>query len=150
METDGLPTDNSGMMVTVAYRGFFDDGSVFMEVGESAPISFPCLDGWMPPAFIDTVRTMVPGQVETVHVGADEAYEQHTDERVKTVPRSGIPKGVRLVVGEMVNLETPSGQTYPARLIELTEDNAVFDMNHEAICKALNFEIRLLAVEELC
>ena len=149
MEPRGFPIDNSGMMVTVAYKGFFDDGSVFMEAREDAPISFPCLEGWMPPAFIDAVRTMVPGQVETVRVSAGEAYEERTDERVKVVPRADIPAGVRLAVGEMVNLEAPSGQTYPARLIELTEKSATFDMNHEAICKALNFEIRLLSVEEL-
>ena len=42
-----------GKMVKVAYKGFFDDGSVFIDQTEQ-PIEFPCLDGWMPPAFIDT------------------------------------------------------------------------------------------------
>ena len=49
----------------------------------------------------------------------------------------------------MVNLEQPDGQTFPARLVELTDEHAVFDMNHEAICKSLNFEMTLLDVSDL-
>ena len=49
----------------------------------------------------------------------------------------------------MVNLEQPDGQTFPARLTALDGERAVFDMNHDAICKALNFEITLLDVYDL-
>ena len=65
------------------------------------------------------------------------------------IERAKIPDGVRLVVGEMVNLEQPDGQTFPARLVELDDERAVFDLNHEAIAKALNFEITLLDVYDL-
>lgn len=140
--------DNTGKMVTVAYKGFFDDGSVFIDQTEQ-PIEFPCLDGWMPPAFIDAVRDMAVGETRQVRVGANEAYEERTDERVMEVERAKIPASVKLVVGEMVNLEDPTGQTYPARLVELTDEKAVFDLNHEAIAKALNFEMTLLDVAEL-
>ena len=140
--------DNTGKMVKVAYKGFFDDGSVFIDQTEQ-PIEFPCLDGWMPPAFIDTVRGMAVGETRQVHVGANEASEERTEERVMEVERAKIPASVKLVVGEMVNLEDPTGQTYPARLVELTDEKAVFDLNHEAIAKALNFEMTLLDVAEL-
>lgn len=139
---------NENRMVKVAYRGFFDDGAVFIEQMEQ-PIEFPCVDGWMPPAFIEAVRDMAVGETHTVRVGADQAYEARTEERVMQVERAKIPASVPLVVGEMVNLESPDGQTYPARLVELTDEHAVFDLNHEAICKALNFEITLLDVYDL-
>lgn len=139
---------NAGKMVKVAYRGFFDDGAVFIDQMEQ-PIEFPCIEGWMPPAFIETVRDMAVGETRRVRVGADEAYEERTAERMVEVKRAGIPAGTRLAVGEMVNLEDPTGQTYPARLVELDDERAVFDMNHDAIAKALNFEMTLLAAEDL-
>lgn len=139
---------NENRMVKVAYRGYFDDGATFIDQREQ-PIEFPCVDGWMPPAFIETVRDMEVGETRQARVGADEAYEERTDERVLEVERAKIPTGVRLVVGEMVNLEQPDGQTFPARLIALDDERAVFDMNHDAICKALNFEITLLDVYDL-
>lgn len=140
--------NNENRMVKVAYRGYFDDGATFIDQRET-PIEFPCVDGWMPPAFIETVRDMAVGETRCAHVGANEAYEERTDERLLEVERAKIPASVRLVVGEMVNLEQPDGQTYPARLIELDDERAVFDMNHDAICKALNFEITLLDVYDL-
>lgn len=140
--------NNENRMVKVAYRGYFDDGATFIDQREQ-PIEFPCVDGWMPPAFIKTVRDMAVGQTRQVRVGADEAYEERTDERVMEIERAKIPDGVRLVVGEMVNLEQPDGQTFPARLVELDDERAVFDLNHEAIAKALNFEITLLDVYDL-
>lgn len=139
---------NDNRMVKVTYRGFFDDGSTFIDQTEK-PIEFPCIDGWMPPAFINTVRTMTVGETRCVHVGANEAYEERTDERLLKVLRENIPASVKLIVGEMMNLEQPDGQTYPARLTELTDEYALFDMNHDAICKALNFEITLLDVCDL-
>lgn len=139
---------NENRMVKVAYRGYFDDGATFIDQREQ-PIEFPCVDGWMPPAFIETVRDMAVGQTRQVRVGADEAYEERTDERVMEIERAKIPDGVRLVVGEMVNLEQPDGQTFPARLVELDDKRAVFDLNHDAIAKALNFEITLLDVSDL-
>ena len=135
-------------MVKVAYRGYFDDGATFIDQTRQ-PIEFPCADGWMPPAFVDAVRDMAVGETKRVRVGADEAYEKRTEERVIDVERAKIPASVKLVVGEMVNLEDPTGQTYPARLVELTDEKAVFDLNHEAIAKALNFEMTLLDVAEL-
>ena len=139
---------NENRMVKVAYRGYFDDGATFIDQREQL-IEFPCVEGWMPPAFIETVRDMSVGETRTVRVAANEAYEERTEERVISVERSKIPAGTRLVVGEMANLEQPDGQTFPARLVELTDEHAVFDMNHEAICKSLNFEMTLLDVSDL-
>lgn len=139
---------NENRMVKVAYRGYFDDGATFIDQTEQ-PIEFPCVDGWMPPAFIETVRDMAVGETRCAHVSANEAYEERTDERILKIAREKIPANVKLTVGEMMNLEQPDGQTYPARLVELTDEHAVFDMNHDAICKALNFEITLLDVYDL-
>lgn len=139
---------NENLMVKVSYKGFFDDGSIFIDQREQ-PIEFPCIPGWMPPIFIDTVRDMKIGETKCGRVGANEAYEERTDERLHKVLREKIPSTVKLIVGEMVNLEQPDGQTFPARLIELTPEYALFDMNHDAICKALNFEFTLLEAYEL-
>lgn len=139
---------NEGRMATVTFRGFFDDGTVFIDQ-TAQPVEFPCIDGWMPPAFVETVRSMEIGETRSVRVSADEAYEERSDERIIEIPRGKIPSDLKLPVGEMVNLEDPTGQTFPARVIEVTDEKAVFDTNHDAIAKALNFTITLLAVTDL-
>lgn len=140
--------NNTGKMVKVAYKGFFDGGDVFID-HTTQPIEFPCIDGWMPPAFIQTVRYMGIGETQTVHVSSDEAYEKHIDERVVEIPREAIPSSTNLSVGAMINLEDPAGKTYPARITALTDAKVVFDLNHDAICKSLNFELTLLEVNDM-
>ncbi|HIY82259.1 MAG TPA: FKBP-type peptidyl-prolyl cis-trans isomerase [Candidatus Rubneribacter avistercoris] len=139
---------NEGRMATVTFRGFFDDGTVFIDQ-TAQPVEFPCIDGWMPPAFVNAVRGMVPGETRTVRVGADEAYEERTPDRLLSIPLEDVPQQVRLAVGEIATLERPDGSAYPARLVEVGETQAVFDLNHDAVCKALNFEIALLSVRDL-
>ncbi len=146
--TDEGEPDNRDMMLTVSYKGYFDDGAVFIDQRE--PIDFPCCEGWMPPVFIDTTAHMGIGETRRVHVSANEAYEEHTEERIIRIERSKLPDGIiSTPIGEMVNLEDPTGQTYPAKVVEITPDEIIFDMNHDAICKALNFEITLLRAIDL-
>ena len=83
-------------MVKVAYRGYFDDGATFIDQTRQ-PIEFPCADGWMPPAFVDAVRDMAVGETKRVRVGADEAYEKRTEERVIEVERGKIPANIKPV-----------------------------------------------------
>ena len=87
-------------MVKVAYRGYFDDGATFIDQTRQ-PIEFPCADGWMPPAFVDAVRDMAVGETKRVRVGADEAYEKRTEERVIEVERAKIPANIKLAVGDL-------------------------------------------------
>lgn len=145
---DILP-DNTDKMVTVAYRGHFRDGHVFIEQDRDHPISFPCIEGWMPPAFIETVRTMRVGEVRETRVGADEAYEEDTLTRIVEVPIASLTFDPYPLIGQMVNLEAPSGNTYPARLIKIEKGVATFNANHSQTAKDLYFTIELLAVEEL-
>ena len=96
-------------MVKVAYRGYFDDGATFIDQTRQ-PIEFPCADGWMPPAFVDAVRDMAVGETKRVRVGADEAYEKRTEERVIEVERAKIPANIKLAVGDVMSLERPDGR----------------------------------------
>lgn len=66
----------------------------------------------MPPAFVDAVRDMAVGETKRVRVGADEAYEKRTEERVIEVERAKIPANIKLAVGDVMSLERPDGQTY--------------------------------------
>ena len=141
---------NKGKKVKVHYTGTLDDGTKFdSSVDRGEPIEFVCMAGQMIPGFDAAVEDMAVGETKRVRVGADEAYEKRTEERVIEVERAKIPADIKLAVGDVMSLERPDGQTYPARLVELDEERAVFDLNHDAIAKALNFEITLLDVRDL-
>lgn len=145
---EDITPNNSNKMVSAAIRGFFDDGHTFLD-HTNPPIDFPCIDGWMPPEIISAVTSMNLGETKTVRAEASAVYQERRSDRVITIERSKLPDAMRLETGSIVHLEGADGQTYPARVLEQTDEHVTFDTNHDAIGKALNFQITLLAVNEL-
>ena len=141
--------DNSGKLVTVNYTAKLDDGWLFTQATPDAPITFPCIDGMMLPEFIDTVRHMEPGQTASVRVSPEDAFQEWTEERLISLDRSKLANASELKPGDIVHLQDDGGTEYPARLVSLDGDTALFDANHGSVAQGLNFQITLHAVREL-
>lgn len=141
--------DNSGKMVTVSYAGRLDSGWQFIAVPPETPIHFPCETGWMPPEFVETVRTMEVGETRMAHVGADVAYRERSEERIVRVPRATLSENTSLTPGDMATLQDATGKEIAARLVSMNDAEAVFDANDDAIGQGMHFEITLLEVQDL-
>lgn len=138
---------NEGKRVRAHYIGTFDDGTVFdSSVDRGEPLEFVCMAGQMIPGFDSAVNTMEVGETKKVHLSASEAYGEHVDELVQTVPTANVPGAEELPVGQTVYLQGPGGQPLPAKVVEVTDEQVTFDLNHEMAGKDLNFEITLVEV----
>lgn len=135
---------NEGKTVRVNYVGTLDDGTVFdssIERGE--PLEFVSMAGMMIPGFDEAVADMKVGETKKVHIPADEAYGQRDEELVQRIPKENVPDVDDLPVGQTVYMQAPGGQPFPVKVVEITDSDVVFDMNHEMAGKDLNFEITL-------
>ncbi|MGN0262757.1 MAG: peptidylprolyl isomerase [Eggerthellaceae bacterium] len=141
--------DNSGKLVTVSYTAKLDDGWLFAQATPDAPITFPCVDGMMLPEFIDTVRHMEPGQTEYIRVSPEDAFQEWTEKRLFSIERDKVPNASGLKPGDIVHLQDAEGTEYPARLVSLDGNEAVFDANHGSVAQGLNFRITLHSVRDL-
>lgn len=141
--------DNSGKMVTVSYVGRLDSGWQFIAAPPETPISFPCEPGWMPPEFIEAVRTMEVGETRIAHVSPQAAYAEPSEENIIRIARENLPDSAALNVGDIVHLQDPSGKEFPARLISIDDSEATFDANHQSVGQGMHFEITLLGIREL-
>ena len=90
---------------------------------------------------------MAAGEKKTVTIPAKDAYGEYNPQAVQTVPVSQIPNAAQLPVGQTVYFQGPMGP-FPAKVVSVDENNAVFDMNHELAGKDLTFEIELVEVAE--
>lgn len=139
---------NEGKKVKVHYVGTLDDGTKFdssRDRGE--PLAFTCMAGQMIAGFDAAVKDMEVGQVVDVHIPAADAYGEHRDDLVQTVPTSMLPGSEDLEPGTRVVLGSPTGQPMPATVVSVENGNITFDLNHEMAGKDLNFNIELLEVE---
>ncbi len=140
---------NEGKKVKVHYTGTLDDGTKFdSSYDRNEPLAFTCMAGQMIAGFDNAVKDMEPGQTVNVRLEPKDAYGEHRDDLVQTIPLAQLPGAEELEPGAKVMLSGMDGHPFPAQVVEKDESTITFDLNHEMAGKALNFEITLLEVED--
>ncbi|EJU35222.1 MULTISPECIES: FKBP-type peptidyl-prolyl cis-trans isomerase [Slackia] len=137
---------NSGKKVKTHYRGTLDDGTQFdSSYDRGEPIEFTCGAGQMIPGFDAAVVDMALGEKKSVHIPAKDAYGEYNEQAVQKIPANQVPNADQLPVGQTVYFNSPYGPM-PAKVVSVTIDEVVLDMNHELAGKDLNFDIELVEV----
>ena len=139
--------DNAGKLVRITYRVVFDDGTVLLD--QPDPVELPCDARLMPPALFACARTLAVGETNTAHVGADEAYEERSPERILRIERRKLPAECVFEKGAVMHLEGPDGNVHPARVIAVEDDSVTFDLNHDAVCRSFSVEMTLHGIADL-
>ena len=137
---------NSGKKVKTHYHGTLDDGTQFdSSYDRGEPIEFTCGAGQMIPGFDAAVVDMALGEKKSVHIPAKDAYGDYNAQAVQKIPADQVPNADQLPVGQTVYFNSPYGPM-PAKVVSVTIDEVVLDMNHELAGKDLNFDIELVEV----
>lgn len=136
-----------GDTVSLHYTGTLNDGTVFDSNESGQPLSFTVGSGEVIPGFDDGVRGMEVGETRDISIAPEQAYGEYYEELVRVVPREAFPPNVTPAVGMGFELELPSGQTLPVRIIDIEGDEVTLDANHLLAGETLNFNIRLLSID---
>jgi len=139
-----------GNQVVVEYTGTLEDGSVFDSTDEhnGEPLIFVTDSGMMIPGFDDAVIGMEVGEEKEITLEPKDAYGDYDERAVQKVPKSNFPKNFNPETGMMLQLGTPDGHRFVARVAEVEDDTVTLDMNHELAGKVLNFKIKMLEYGE--
>ena len=140
---------NVGKTCKTHYRGTFNDGTQFdASYDRGEPLEFVCGAGMMIPGFDAAVADMEVGEIRQVRLSPAEAYGEADPNAVFSVRIEWLPGAEDLSVGERVYLQDQSGQPFPVTVKDKTEEEIVFDANHEMAGKELNFTIELVEVSD--
>jgi peptidylprolyl isomerase len=137
----------NGNTVNAHYRGTFEDGTEFDSSrtrGES--ITFEIGSGQMIPGFESGVTGMSVGETKTFTLEPSDAYGDHYEERVQSVPRNQFGEGVDFAIGNAVQGINPDGQRFMATISEVKEDTVSLDFNHPLAGKTITFEVEVLEI----
>ncbi|HXG93742.1 MAG TPA: peptidylprolyl isomerase [Blastocatellia bacterium] len=137
-----------GDNISLHYTGTLDDGTVFDSSEGGAPLSFTVGSGEVIQGFDEGVRGMEVGETRDINIPPDQAYGQYYDELVRVVPRQAFPPNITPAVGMAFELELPSGQTMPVRIIDVEGDNVTLDANHLLAGETLNFKVKLVSINK--
>ncbi|HEY7910758.1 MAG TPA: peptidylprolyl isomerase [Blastocatellia bacterium] len=133
-----------GDKVSLHYTGTLNDGTVFDSSEGGQPLNFTVGSGEVIQGFDEGVRGMEVGETRDISIPPEQAYGDYYEELVRVVPRSAFPPNVTPTVGMAFEIELPSGQSLPVRVIDIQDDDVTLDANHLLAGETLNFKIRLL------
>lgn len=151
-------TVKNGDQIVVDYVGKHLDGKVFdtsiQSVAEGAGLynpqrnyeeglAFTVGAGQMIKGFDEAVVGMKIGETKTVEIPAEKAYGERNEEMLIRVPLQEVGN----ISGAQVGMKIMLGGMYPATIAELTNEEIVFDMNHELAGKTLIFDITIKAIK---
>jgi peptidylprolyl isomerase len=136
-----------GDKVSLHYTGTLNDGTVFDTSESGQPLSFTVGSGEVIQGFEEGIRGMEVGETRDISIAPDQAYGEYYEELVRVVPREAFPPNVTPTIGMGFELELPSGQSLPVRIIDIEGDQVTLDANHLLAGETLNFKIRLLSID---
>ena len=136
-----------GDVISLHYTGSLDDGTVFDTSEQGAPLSFTVGAGEVIPGFDEGVRGMEVGETREINLSPEQAYGDYHEDLVRVVPRNAFPPNVIPAIGLGFELELPSGQTLPVRIIDIEGEEVTLDANHLLAGETLNFNVRLVSID---
>ena len=138
----------NGSVVRINYTGKLTNGTVFdtSKVDGREPLSFRLGQNQVLPKLEAEIIGMSVGEKKTVAVDANDAYGPHQKQAIQKIPRSEIPDGVDLTVGNNLQATGHDGEIVPLRVLAANEETVTLDANHPLAGHNLTFEIELLEI----
>lgn len=137
-----------GDTVHVHYRGTLADGTEFDSSAGAEPIVFTLGAGEVIPGFEQAIEGMTTGEKKTQHIEAGNAYGDHRDELVFTVPKDQMPdNGGDIEVGDMLKVGFPDGSSAAVQVANVDATSVTLDANHPLAGKDLTFELTLVQID---
>lgn len=138
----------NGSVVRINYTGKLTNGTIFdtSKVDGREPLSFRLGQNQVLPKLEAEIIGMSVGEKKTVAVDANDAYGPHQKQAIQKIPRSEIPDGVDLTVGNNLQATGHDGEIVPLRVLAANEETVTLDANHPLAGHNLTFEIELIEI----
>jgi FKBP-type peptidyl-prolyl cis-trans isomerase 2 len=124
------------------------DGQVVDSSKEREPLSYVHGEGKIIPGLASELEGMKEGQEKTVEVSPEDAYGKEDPEAFKEISKGSLPEGLEPKTGMMLQMQGPEGQPVPVKVAEVKDEAVVLDLNHPLAGKTLNFDVKVISVEQ--
>ena len=136
-----------GLQVTLHYRMALEDGEVLDDTFPEDPFVFVQGDGGIVGGFERALAGLTPGEERSFTLAPAEAYGELDPDGDLTVERSQFPAGVDLRPGMTFRTEA-GGAGMQIWVKAVTGDELVITRNHPLAGKTLQFQVRVIDVQE--
>jgi FKBP-type peptidyl-prolyl cis-trans isomerase 2 len=135
-----------GSAVTIEYTLKLDDGTTVDSNVGGTPLTFTQGGGEILPALEEALVGSKVGESKEIQLTAEQGYGPVNPAAFQEVSLDKLPEDAR-TAGTMLMASGPDGQQHPVRVHEVREETIILDFNHPLAGQALNFDIKILAIE---
>lgn len=138
-----------GDVVSIHCVGKLASGEVFEDTFQGDPFVFEVGSPEIIPGLSEAILGMFEGEEREVVIPKEKAFGERDENLIRRIPKEGLDLDVDPTPGLMLNLivNTPQGEmTFPALIVDVTEDEIVLDLNPPLAGEDLYFKIKLVKI----
>ena len=144
------PIVTESSYLTLHYRLATADGTDIVTTFGATPATLLLGQGQLAPFLEQRLLGMAEGTHQTFALGAEDAFGPRNPELIqavskKTLEENSVP-GADYQVGDLVDFAAPGGGRFAGVLLQMRENDALFDFNHPLAGQPLKFEVNLISV----
>ncbi len=135
-----------GDVVSIHCVGKLKNGEVFENTFEKEPFVFQVGSPEIIPGLSEAVIGMTEGEEKEVVIPPEKGFGPRDENLVRSIPKDFLSLDVEPEPGLMLNLivDTPQGEmTFPATIVEITDNEIVLDLNPPLAGQDLIFKIKV-------
>lgn len=143
-----MKTVKEGDYVKVRYTGRLDDGMVFDSSSECKPLEVRIGAGQVIPGFENALLGMSANEKKTFSIEPDDGYGERDEDLKRKFQLKDFPPDFNPEVGQVIVLQSPDNEQYPATIKSVDEAEVLLDMNHPLAGEALTFDVEVLEIND--
>jgi FKBP-type peptidyl-prolyl cis-trans isomerase SlpA len=150
MSTSNAPIVTESAYLTLHYRLATAGGTDIVTTFGSTPATLMLGQGQLAPFLEQRLLGLAEGTHTTFELGPNEAFGERNPELIqavskKTLEDNSVPDA-DYQVGDLVDFAAPGGGRFAGVLLQMRENDALFDFNHPLAGQPLKFEVNLISV----
>ena len=144
------PVVAEGAFLTLHYRLSADDGRDIVSTFAENPATLQLGAGQLSPALEAKLLGLPEGAQRVFELAPGEAFGPRNSDLVQRVSmatlRQHSSEDANYAVGDLVDFSAPGGGRFAGMLLELGEDDALFDFNHPLAGRSVTFEVNIIGI----
>lgn len=150
MSNSPQPVVTAGSFLTLHYRLSSPDGRDIVTTFHDSPATMQLGAGQLVPAIEARLLGLAEGAHQTFELAPGEAFGPRNPELLQRVSlatlRENSDAEEDYAVGDVVDFNAPGGGRFAGVLLELGDDDALFDFNHPLAGQPVKFEVRIIGI----
>jgi len=136
--------------LTLHYRLASQDGNDIVTTFDGNPATLQLGTGQLAPFLEERLMGLPEGAEQTFMLSPEQSFGPRNSELLQRVSRATLAQNSQLgeeyKVGDVVEFAAPGGGRFAGVLLEINENDALFDFNHPLAGQALRFDVRIIGI----